>query len=727
MSILKLFALASLFWGAILVSSCEEDSSIVKDPDPEVPVDSVPEPEPVYDPIPLMLKEKTYGANMTFNPDSSYTIVSKDIDPEVFTIPFEEDLPEPYTVFEFDYKTSPDVNNLQMFFLHDGELVLEHSGNYGTLPTTTEWTHLKLILKRERKDFDWGKKADNLRIDFGDNPGVTIDVRDFQMRVMTPEEEEEYEKEFANSKFGYEQLIKDYLSADYQSKVTNVSVSADKVTIRGNYTGNKEAYLVEIPPFVDMFKITDITSVFNIPLKNANFEETVDRMMVKDSYTYDRLLSRWAIFEKGNGVDKLISHARYVNPDDMAVKQTIAPITPAGKKGLGGIVIRDNNLLETDIRDLHITSATINVSPMLFMHATRQPGDLVHIYNGKEYYFNEAVVKSQLDDPLEVAAKYNVVVAGILLIHPYGTGGTDNDITKIFQHPDYQPVGIYTMPNMTTVESTDYYAAMFDFLAQRYSKPDGPRIAHWIIHNEVDGGISWTNMGNDVLLATFMETYMRSVRLCQNIVHQYDQNCRIYIPFTHSWTAIAGVGWYKTMDMLNMLNQYSAAEGDFFWAPACHSYANVFANGRIWEDDMATFSMNSPLATLKNLEILNKWVNTPANQYKGNIKRLIWLSECGTGNPINSTADNLRDQAAGFAYGWKKIKALDGIEGIQWHNWFDVAAEGSMLGLRDSQGNPKPVYDVYKNAETPNEDACFEQFLPLIGIPDWNILQEIPD
>ena len=37
------------------------------------------------------------------------------------------------------------------------------------------------------------------------------------------------------------------------------------------------------------------------------------------------------------------------------------------------------------------------------------------------------------------------------------------------------------------------------------------RIAHWIIHNEVDGGSHWTNMG-DKPIATFMDTYLRSMQ-----------------------------------------------------------------------------------------------------------------------------------------------------------------------------------------------------------------------
>lgn len=722
-------SLFCLLFGAVMISSCDDDPVIDSEPeDPGIPWTPLEPAEPILDPVPMAFQEKTYGATLTVNEDGSYTIVTTSTDPIVFTVPFEEDLHEKYTVLEFDYKATAEINLLQMFFCHDnGKLNISHSGNYGPMPAKSDWTHHQLMLKRECKEFEWGDATDGLRIDFGERSDITLDVRNLQMRVMTPEEEKKYDEDFANSNYGYEELVKNYLSAEYQSKVSNVKVAADKVTISGNYSGSGEYRLVEIPPYVDLIKLNDVESQFNIALKSSNFEETVDRFVTKDGYTYDRLLSRWVIYKKGEAADEMVSHARYANPDDIAVKQSIPEIVPAGKKGLGGISLHGGNLLQHDFDELDITSGTINIFAMQFMHATQQPGDIVHSYNGKDYYFSEAVLQSMLDAPLQEAANRNIVVAGILLIHPVGFPGTDEGVTRILQHPDYQPVGAYTMPNMTTLESTDCYAALIDFLAQRYSKAQGPRIAHWIIHNEVDGGINWTNMGNDVLPATYMDTYIRSLRMCYNIIHQYDQNSRVLPSFSHSWTSISNPGWHKVKDQLDMLNQYSAAEGDFYWAPACHSYPTGLTDPKVWKDWGATFSMDSQYATLKNLEILDKWVKMPANQYKGNIKRLIWLSECGTGTKVDCSQQDLEYQAAGFAYAWKKIKALDGIEGIQWHNWFDNRAEYCWLGLRDEQGNPKPVYEVYKNAGTANEDAYFEQFLPVIGITDWNILQEIPD
>jgi len=85
--------------------------------------------------------------------------------------------------------------------------------------------------------------------------------------------------------------------------------------------------------------------------------------------------------------------------------------------------------------------------------------------------------------------------------------------------------------------------------------------------------------------------------------------------------------------------------------------------------------MNTPFVTLKNLEVLSKWALTPANLFRGTTRRSVWLSEAGTNSPTYAEAD-LRNQCAGFAYGWKKIAALPGIDGIQWHNWFDQPQRG---------------------------------------------------
>jgi hypothetical protein len=283
------------------------------------------------------------------------------------------------------------------------------------------------------------------------------------------------------------------------------------------------------------------------------------------------------------------------------------------------------------------------------------------------------------------------------------------------------------MPNMTTPASLNCYAAALDFLSSRYNRPDNAygRIHYWIMHNEVDAGLTWTNMGEKPM-AVYMNTYIKSMRLCYNIARSYDSNAQVFASFTHSWAQPVEPRFYSTTEMLENLLQHSNAEGDFQWGIAYHSYPEDLNEPKTWNDKNATFSMNSPLVTFKNLEVLDAWIKKSENKFHGTIKRSLWLSENGTNSRTYSEKD-LAEQAAGAAYAWKKLKYLNGIDAMQWHNWIDNRYEfGLRLGLRrfpddeEDPGGRKPVWFVYQAADTDQEDMVFEKYKPIIGIQRWD-------
>ena len=522
----------------------------------------------------------------------------------------------------------------------------------------------------------------------------------------------------------YEDSLKRYLRNTYPSVINKVSVTESFIEIMGNCVGEGHFYLGEIPPYLDVTKLD--RTPYKVELTEASFSIVLDRFIEREGVLYDRLLSKWAIFQMADLTDQLVSHARHA--DEIWAYQHLSPITLTSKKGLGGLTA---NSFISDLSLLGISSATINVCITHFMHLPPKAGDIEHLYGGKTYYMDEEYLNNTLDKVLlEATKKRNISVAAIILIDP-ASRSVDTGIGELLQHPDYSE-GTYTMPNMTTLESVNCYAAALDFLAKRYCRSDNcyGRISHWIMHNEVDGGLSWTNMGVKSV-TIFSDTYIKSMRMCYNIVHQYDQNSEVFISFSHGWNIAAGGGWYKVRDMLDFMNLFSKAEGDFFWSLACHSYPAQLGNPCTWDDAQATFSMDTEYVTLKNLEVLDKWVSIPQNQYKGGIRRSVWLSEAGTCSPSYADKD-LQNQAAGFAFGWKKINALEGINGIQWHSWFDHLGDGARLGLRkyndeEYQGEAKPVWMTYQKAGTDTENEYFEQYLQRIGIDSWEgIIQKIP-
>ena len=223
----------------------------------------------------------------------------------------------------------------------------------------------------------------------------------------------------------------------------------------------------------------------------------------------------------------------------------------------------------------------------------------------------------------------------------------------------------------------------------------------------------------------YMDSYVRSMRICHNLAHKYDPNSSVMISHTHSWARAEGQ--YASKSLLEDLCMYSSAEGDFLWGVAYHPYPQNLTLPQFWKDDTSsTYSLNSSFCTFKNLEVVNAGVMDKAHFYRGTSKRLLFLSENGTNSPSYSETDLAR-QAAGAAWAWKKTDALEGIDGIQWHNWQDNRAEGGLrIGLRrfkDDSEDPngkKPAWYVWQAAGTSSEDSVFAPYLPVIGISSWS-------
>ena len=487
---------------------------------------------------------------------------------------------------------------------------------------------------------------------------------------------EEESFSFSEEDVQHEKELGFYLYNDYASSIHSVSVTESSVKITGKYVGEGDFILGEIAPYMDVVK--QEKAPYKVKLVNSLFQIELERFVEREGLLYDRLLSKWAIFKEGDEGDQLVSHAHYA--DEIFTAHKLFPIEIMSKKGLGGII---PNQYISDLTSLNISSATVNICITHFMHLTPRTGDIEHVYGGRSYYIDENYLKNSIDRILLAATKErNISVAAIILLEP-ASRCADLELGKILQHPDNDG-GTYTMPNMTTPEALNCYAAALDFLAKRYCTIDNRygRISHWIIHNEVDGGKDWVNMGKKPV-KVFTDTYIKSMRLCYNIVRQYDSYAEVFASFSHSWTENSNPGWYTCKEMIDLLNVYSKVEGDFQWGLAYHSYAQDLTNPCTWNDPNATCSMNTQFVTFKNLEVLNKWALDKENKYKGVIKRSVWLSEAGV-NSRGYSDEELQKQAAGVAYAWKKVNALEGIDAWQWHNWFDNQVEGAYLGLRKS-------------------------------------------
>ena len=658
-----------------------------------------------------------------------YRVVTQGGDPFISLKGLNKPLGKKQTVLTFEYTAPKGVNFMEVFFL-----LSSGTGSFGGnvagmqkstgLEASEEPAVYSVDLSEAIENFNWDSASDWLRLDFGDRPNVELVIRNIRFRERNAQEEALFEEKeaFKNRDKQTHEQIENYLTKSYSSFVTRVEVLDSVVRVEGNYAnGDQKAMLYAVKPWED---VTLPGQLVGEELPPSPFSIEMERYVEIDGFQYDQALSKWVITKE----DEILSSARYA--DRIKPERNMPEGVLKGRKGIGGYHVGRG--YSSDLVDFPVTSITVNIWITRMMYLNERENTIPHEYDGKTYYFNTDAVEG-FDRTMLEALKHDIVVAAIILVNA-AQQSADPLVGQLLEDENFEAAGaFYTMPNMTSIESVHCYAAALDFLASRYNREDNKygRIHHWIMHNEVDAGNVWTNMGHDRPLHVFLEAYHKSMRLGYNIARKYDENSEVFASFTHSWADPVPVdGDYATLDLLNGLLQYSEAEGDFLWGLAYHPYPEDLNEPKTWNDQAATFEMNSPMVTFKNLEVLDKWVKMPKNRYEGARKRSVWLSENGTNSRSYSEQD-LAEQAAGFAYAWKKMKNLDGIDGFQWHNWMDARGEfGLRIGLRkypDDETDPagkKPVWYLYQAADTPREDEVFEPYKSMIGINDWSEIME---
>ena len=634
----------------------------------------------------------TYGSNAQYA-----EITTTGTDPHICSMAIPADMVFKDCRLEFDYQASEDIDDLQLFF-RDPESEARSLHVRGAMPKTTEWRHFSLNIAPQRQSFDWGKAGSKLRMDFGNRSGVNIKIRNLGIYGHTVMS--------SADRASFARGVERYLAADYAAKVTYVEVGKDNITIRGT-TAASGCKLIGVRMDGDVTRMTGYAdAASNLPV--GDFEVTVPRYVQVCGYNYDQLLSRWAITDANHN---LLSHARYA--DKVYEIRHAAPGILKTKKGIGGI----GDAICADIDPLGLGSATFNILVNTMMGCQQGSGCTEpYVYNGKTYYVNAGVVAG-FDNTLKTCEEKGVVVAAIILVHP---NGGEQDYASSMAHPEYSGKAPYAMPDMGSIHGVEAYAATIDYLANRYSQTGNGRIHHWILHNEVDQNLSWTDMGADQPLLRYVDTYEKSMRLVSNIVRQYDPNAYVLASFTSSWNKSHSTDGYSTKSMLDNIVAYSNAEGDYRWGVAAHPYPQDFFKPKFWEaDTQATYSEDSGFSTFKNIEVISNWMLRREHYYKGEEKRILFFSENGT-NSLDNSTENLKVQAAGAAWAWKKAMKNPGVDAIMWHNWWDNPAEGLCLGLRTKDHVAKPSWYVWQAAGTANEAAVFDQYLSVIGISSWD-------
>ena len=664
-----------------------------------------------------LMPENARDATLKSLADGSYEVTATSATP-TFDLAFEGTIDPARThVVAFSYFSTHSTHHVRMEYgaAQDKVQVFEGAGLSHSEGFSSYSTDLGTAP-------NWQGEIKILRMGFETLPGTVIQLRNLQLREPTAAEAQmASRKAQAHIEDGALAVsLRQYLTQSFPAMITSIYVSKNTIHIEGEAeNATAPLYLVEVAPYQNVTELQTFDYRTLLRLNGGKFATDLVRYRTLPDHLYDRVLSKWAVALKVDGKYVLQSHVHYA--DEVASQWNLPDEVPQTKKGLGGFHVDGP---ASDIEDLGITSVTVNIH-LDFLKTAQDQGTIPFSYCGKQYYADEAAIASY-DATMRYAAAHKLVVSAILLASQVGNL-SQNDPNRVLAYPDADPAGIYAMPNLATEEGLQTYAAVLNFLAERYSRPDKlyGRIHHWIMHNEVDAGWVWTNAGDKSEL-TFMDLYIKSMRVMYLIARQYNPHSKVFISLTHFWNWTEDPHFYLPHHMLDDLLAYSKAEGDFEWAIAYHPYPESLFHPRTWEDTKVNFTFDTPLITFKNIEVLDAWVNRPEVNYRGIKRRTVYLSEQGFDSP-DYTQKSLTEQAAGLAYAWKKIEHLDSIEAVQYHNWIDSRGEGGLrIGLRkfrDEPGDPlgkKPIWQLYQKLNTPEEDQACEFAKAVIGIPNWN-------
>lgn len=654
----------------------------------------------------------------------SWTIETTGEDPYLFLKPIPNASDDPANVvLSFDYFCPDGISELEIFYgppIRAGD-----SLTAGSMMKSESWIPFSVHLG-EQSGHRWNPSKNLLRLDFGRKSGVRIRLRNLMLRPPNPDEAKAVKASSMERvlKVQKAESIQSYYRQSYPTSIDSVSADRRAITLRlRNHPLLLEgARLIEIPLEWDPSKPIDPLEVIEcgVAVPSGIIVKTIPRRLGDR----DRITSRWAVaLSDENSHWRLLSMPQYITQLDQAYEHVLDRKSAQSLKGMGGVWA--NSIME-ELVELGVRHITDNMLISQMLSPSKRTGWEETRYQGRSWWVNPDFI-SQHDRLIRFATEHDMVVSAIILVG-FGDGG----FSGLIMHPEAERAGHYAMPNFSSREGVLAYGAAMDFLTRRYAQPGDPygRVSNWIMHNEIDYGWVWTNMGKQPM-EVFMDVYMRSMRLTHLLARRYNPHVRVFISLTHHWNSEPDPSWktYAPLRLLDWLAETSKLEGDYEWGLAYHPYPESLWKPQAWNDALPTFDFETPLITPKNLEVLDAYMHEKHLLFNGEKVRGVILSEQGYHTPIESgIAQDI--QAAAFVYTWHKIRPLQSIEAFHNHRWVDHPQEGGLLlGLRSlpSREHPfglkKKAWETYQKLETPEEGEATRFAREIIGV---NSFDEIP-
>ncbi|RKM58089.1 hypothetical protein D6853_00705 [Butyrivibrio sp. X503] len=460
---------------------------------------------------------------------------------------------------------------------------------------------------------------------------------------------------------------------------------------------DKYYYLFEQPTYDDEFsaELEPISKIY----KGDDTSFSID---LKKGAADSRLFSKFRVAVKKDGEFVSISHPKYITNPGACAGGNYGGMSHNSIKGILPYPLR-----LSELADLGVNYCSYNIP---LSHILTTSGGIEYSYGGVTYHFN-AQVMNNYDDLFRKLNSMGIDIAAIIL----------NDASTAafpeITHPSARSgsTAPYYMFNASDERGVKACAAIGSFLAGRYSGSGHGNVSMWIIANEVNARKEY-NFMQHVDVGTYTAAYTRAFRVFYNAIKSQNAGAKVYIPIDQRWTYnTEKTGDYDAKDVIDIFADSISAHGNIDWGLAAHPYSFPNGNTAFWNPSKhVNHTESTPCITMENIDVLTGYMQKEHMlDTQGRVRSII-LSEVGYSSTSGEAV-----QAAAFAYAYTKMVQNGHIDALMLSRQVDagdeIAALGLALGLENTGGGHKMIYNVFKYIDTDKRNEVVAFAYDIVG------------
>ncbi len=396
--------------------------------------------------------------------------------------------PGKHSVVSFEYFSTAGLESVSLRYRQsDGTITF---GGSAPLPKAETWQPFSIDFGGVAPLPPAGDPKMRFHFALDGRPGASLQIRHIKVREPNVEElsaASQVEATRKRRKADADAVLR-YLRESFPGSISEIVVRPDSIRVKGN---SAESLQLRELLSHEASHGRSVSPVLSADLL-GEFEISLPRFSGNGGVVgRDRAVSRWRLDRK-DGTPA--SRCRWADVIEQEGVDVFPKQVSSTRKGLGGVpALSDGN---HQIFDLGIGHATVNCVVSSLISGIKKPGFEPFQFEGRDWYYN-ARQMAQSETTVRTLCERGVVVTMILLV--------GNRAGEIMTHPQAEPRGVYSMPNLAGEQGASCYRAALRLLSERFSRPE-TRVSNWVMHNEIDQAGTWTNMGDQPLAGTWRPT-----------------------------------------------------------------------------------------------------------------------------------------------------------------------------------------------------------------------------